>query len=165
MRTTRKKDPGRTWWRHGRSPRRRRTRHDVSTVDDVLALVREGGGRVTTSRRLLLEAIFHDPGHHSAEDLAAIVQASAPDVHLSTIYRNLDELERLGGSSIPISAWAATYHLAASAHCHFVCEHCGDAVKAPDELFVALAERAKEQFGFAIDPHHFSILGRCRNCQ
>ena len=36
-------------------------RHDVSTVDDVLALVLESGGRVTNSRRLLLEAIFDDP--------------------------------------------------------------------------------------------------------
>ncbi len=141
-------------------------RHDVSTVDDVLALVRESGGRVTTSRRLLLEAIFNDPGHHSAEDLAAIVQARSPDVHLSTIYRNLDELERLGVIvHSHLGHGAATYHLAASAHCHFVCENCGDAVKAPDELFVGLAERAKEQFGFAIDPHHFSILGRCRNCR
>ncbi len=78
--------------------------HDVGTVDDVLALVRENSGRVTNSRRLLLEAIFDDPGHHSAEDLAEIVQARAPDVHLSTIYRNLDELERLGSSSIPTSA-------------------------------------------------------------
>ena len=117
-------------------------RHDVSTVDDVLALVRESGGRVTNSRRLLLEAIFDDPGHHSAEDLAEIVQARAPDVHLSTIYRNLEELERLGVIvHSHLGHGPATYHLAASAHCHFVCEHCGDAVKAPDELFVSLAER------------------------
>lgn len=141
-------------------------RHDVSTVDDVLALVRESGGRVTNSRRLLLEAIFHEPGHHSAENLAVIVQAKAPDVHLSTIYRNLDELERLGVVvHSHLGHGPATYHLAASAHCHFVCEHCGAAVKAPDELFVNLADRAKKQFGFTIDPHHFSIFGRCRNCQ
>jgi Fur family ferric uptake transcriptional regulator len=141
-------------------------RHDVSTVDDVLALVRESGGRVTSSRRLLLEAIFDDPGHHSAEDLAEIVQARAPDVHLSTIYRNLDELERLGVVvHSHLGHGPATYHLAASAHCHFVCEHCGNAVKAPDELFVTLADRAKKEFGFTIDPHHFSIFGRCRNCQ
>ncbi len=141
-------------------------RHDISSVDDVLALVRENGGRVTNSRRLLLEAIFDDPGHHSAEDLAAIVQARAPDVHLSTIYRNLEELERLGVVvHSHLGHGPATYHLAASAHCHFVCEHCGNAFKAPDELFVGLADRAKKQFGFTIDPHHFSIFGRCNNCQ
>ena len=142
------------------------SRRNVSSVDDVLALVRESGGRVTNSRRLLLEAIFDDPDHHSAEDLAAIVQARAPDVHLSTIYRNLEELERLGVVvHSHLGHGPATYHLAASAHCHFVCEHCGKAVKAPDELFVNLADRAKKEFGFTIDPHHFSIFGRCRNCQ
>jgi Fur family transcriptional regulator, ferric uptake regulator len=141
-------------------------RHDVSSVDDVLALVRESGGRVTNSRRLLLEAIFDDPDHHSAEDLAALVQARAPDVHLSTIYRNLEELERLGVVvHSHLGHGPATYHLAASAHCHFVCEHCGNAVKAPDELFETLADRAKKEFGFTIDTHHFSIFGRCRNCQ
>ena len=91
-------------------------RHDVSTVDDVLALVRESGGRVTNSRRLLLEAIFNDPGHHSAEDLAAIVQARAPDVHLSTIYRNLEELERLGVDR-PFPSRARTRHVPPGREC------------------------------------------------
>ena len=141
-------------------------RHDVSAVEDVLALVRESGGRVTNSRRLLLEAIFADPGHHSAADLAVLVQARAPDVHLSPIYRTLEELERLGVVvHSHLGHGPATYHLAASAHCHFVCEHCGNAFKAPDELFVSLADRAKKEFGFTIDTHHFSIFGRCRNCQ
>ncbi len=121
---------------------------------------------MTSSRRLLLEAIFADPGHHSAEDLAEIVQAKAPDVHLSTIYRNLEELERLGVVvHSHLGHGPATYHLASTAHCHFVCEQCGTAFKAPDELFVSLADRAEKQFGFAIDPHHFSIFGRCRNCR
>ena len=137
-----------------------------STVDGVLALLRERGGRVTSARRLLLEAIFEAKGHRTAEELAEEVQARAPDVHLSTIYRNLEELERLGVVvHSHLGHGPATYHLAASAHCHFVCEHCGKAVKAPDELFVNLADRAKKEFGFSIDPHHFSIFGRCRNCQ
>ncbi len=139
---------------------------DLDTVDDVLALVRERGGRITSSRRLLLEVIFNEPGHHSAEDLAGLVQERAPDVHLSTIYRNLDELERLGVIvHSHIGHGAATFHLAAGAHCHFVCERCGHAVKAPDELFQSLAESAKRLHGFAIDPHHFSVLGRCKACQ
>jgi Fe2+ or Zn2+ uptake regulation protein len=43
----------------------------------------------------LLEALLAGPGHRSAEQLAADIQARAPGVNLSTIYRNLDELERL----------------------------------------------------------------------
>jgi Fur family transcriptional regulator, ferric uptake regulator len=113
-----------------------------------------------------LEVLFAADGHMSAEELADAVQTRAPDVHLSTIYRNLEELERLGVVvHSHLGHGPATYHLAASAHCHFVCEHCGSAVKAPDELFVSLADRAQKEFGFTIDPHHFSIFGRCRNCR
>src|ERR1700722_6098745 len=92
-------------------------RHDVSSVDAVVGLVGESGGRDRNSRRLLPEAVFDDPGHHSAEDLAALVQARAPDVHLSTIYRNLEELERLGVVvHSHLGHGPSTYHLAASAH-------------------------------------------------
>jgi Fe2+ or Zn2+ uptake regulation protein len=138
----------------------------VDTVEDVLTLVREQGGRVTSSRRLLVEAIFENGGHHTAEGLAKAVQSKAPDVHLSTIYRNLDDLENLGVIvHSHLGHGPATFHLAAGAHSHFVCESCGYAVKAPDELFLSLSREAKTKFGFAIDPHHFSILGRCQNCQ
>jgi hypothetical protein len=60
---------------------------DFSTVDKVLTLVRARGGRATTSRRILLEVLFEADGHLSAEELAEAVQARAPDVHISTIYR------------------------------------------------------------------------------
>jgi Fur family transcriptional regulator, ferric uptake regulator len=135
-------------------------------VDDVLALVREHGGRVTHSRRLLLEALFEGPGHQTAEDLAETVQVLAPDVALSTVYRNLEELEKLGVVvHSHLGHGPATYHLAAGAHCHFVCQSCGAAVEAPDELFLGLAEAARQRYGFEIDTRHFAILGRCAECR
>ena len=138
----------------------------VETVEDVLTLVREQGGRVTTSRRLLLHALFEEPAHRTAEELAEAVQTQAPDVHLSTVYRNLEELERMGVIvHAHLGHGPATYHLAASAHCHFVCEECNTAFEAPDELFTSLSKSAKSRFGFEINPHHFAILGRCRDCR
>jgi Fur family transcriptional regulator, ferric uptake regulator len=139
---------------------------DATTVEGVLDMVRQQGGRVTSSRRLLLRALFDAQGHRTAEDLAAEVQQQAPDIHLSTIYRNLEELERLGVIvHAHLGHGPATYHLAASAHGHFVCEECGTMIEAPDALFAGLAKSAKTQFGFTIDPHHFAMLGRCANCQ
>jgi Fur family ferric uptake transcriptional regulator len=132
----------------------------------VLSLVREQGGRVTSARRLLLHALFDQPRHWTAEELAENVQAQAPDIHLSTIYRNLDELERMGVIvHAHLGHGPATYHLAAGAHSHFVCEECDVAFEAPDELFNSLAKSARDRFGFEIHPHHFAIFGRCKNCQ
>jgi len=139
---------------------------NVETVDDVLSLVREHGGRVTSSRRLLLHALFDMPGHRSAEELTELVQAQAPDIHLSTVYRNLEELERLGVvEHAHLGHGPATYHLSVGAHGHFVCEECGAMLAAADELFAGLSATARDRFGFEINPHHFAVLGRCRECQ
>ena len=138
----------------------------AATVEEVLDLVRRQGGRVTSSRRLLLGALFEAHGHRTAEELAAEVQGAAPDVHLSTIYRNLDELERLGVVvHAHLGHGPATYHLASAAHGHFVCEICGTMFEAPDELFRGLARVARSEFDFAIDPHRFAVLGRCADCR
>ncbi len=139
---------------------------EAATVEEVLELVRRQGGRVTSSRRLLLRALFEAHGHRTAEQLAAEVQSGAPDVHLSTIYRNLEELERLGVIvHAHLGHGPATYHLASAAHGHFVCEVCGTMIEAPDTLFEGLARVADSKFSFSIDPHHFAVLGRCADCR
>lgn len=138
---------------------------DFTSVDTVLALVRARGGRATPSRRILLEVLFDTDAHLSAEELAEAVQARAPDVHLSTIYRNLEDLQRLGVVvHTHLGHGPATYQLASLAHAHFICEECGAMIEAPDELFRGLARTAKANLGFTIDPHHFAILGRCAAC-
>ncbi len=138
----------------------------VDPIEEVLALVRSHGGRATPARRLLLTALFGSSEHRSAEDLAAEVHAQAPDVHLSTIYRNLDELERLGViDSTRLGAGPATYHLASAAHGHLVCEQCGTMTEVPDEIFADLVRVAVTDYGFAINPHRFAVTGRCADCQ
>jgi Fur family ferric uptake transcriptional regulator len=138
----------------------------MSSVDEVLGLVRARGGRATPSRRVLLEVLFEAEGHMTAEQLAAAVQARSPDVHISTIYRNVEDLQRLGVvAHTHMGHGPATYQLASGAHAHFICEACGATLEAPDELFEGLARSVKAKLGFTIDPYHFAILGRCAGCQ
>lgn len=138
---------------------------ELETVDDVLALVRARGGRATSSRRVLLDVLFEAEDHLTAEDLTAAVQARAPDVHISTVYRNLEDLQRLGVVvHTHLGHGPATYQLASLAHAHFICSECGTRVEAPDEWFAGLARNAKTKLGFTIDPHHFAIVGRCGSC-
>lgn len=138
---------------------------DFSSVDGVISFLRSRGSRVTSSRRILLEVLFTADGHMSAEALADAVQARAPDVHLSTIYRNLEELEQLGViAHSHLGHGPSSYLLASHAHAHFVCADCGKMIEAPEEMFRGLARSARERLGFAIDPKHFAILGRCADC-
>jgi Fur family transcriptional regulator, ferric uptake regulator len=148
-----------------RSPTEPAPREEASTIEEAVEIVRRHGGRVTASRRLLLRALFSSKGHRSAEELASEVQSEAPDVHLSTVYRNLEELERLGlVVHSHFGHGPATYHLATAVHGHFVCEECGKLIEVPGALFDDLAAKARSSFGFTIDPHHFAMLGRCADC-
>jgi len=138
----------------------------VGTADEALAVFRQRGGRITSSRRLLLQALFDDPRERTAEELGQEIHRIAPDINMSTIYRNLDELERLGVVvHAHLGHGPAVFSLAALAHGHLVCEECGAVIELPAELFDGLAGAARSGYSFDIHPHHFAILGRCHSCQ
>lgn len=143
-------------------------RTDAGRLDDtepILGLLRAQGGRVTTSRRAILVAFLGSGGHVTAEALTASVQVDQPDVHESTVYRFLDELERLGVvDHVHLGHGAAVYHLASDTHHHLVCEECGAVVEVPEEAFAELRIRLHDEFGFALRPRHFAVTGRCRAC-
>ena len=137
----------------------------IDSVEGVLDLMRSRGGRATSSRRVLLEVLFEGDGHMTAEQLVAAVQRRVPDVHISTVYRNLDDLEQLGVvTHSHLGHGPSVYHLASRAHAHFICRVCGATFEAPDSMFRSLARNAESQLGFVIDTHHFAILGHCAAC-
>jgi Fe2+ or Zn2+ uptake regulation protein len=128
-------------------------------------MIREQGERVTTARRALITALVQARGHVTAEDLAALVQKEQPEVHLSTIYRSLDALERMGVvDHVHLGHGRAVYHLADEPHQHLVCEVCGTVIEVPDATFAELAATLRRRYGFTIRPNHFAVLGRCRTC-
>jgi Fur family ferric uptake transcriptional regulator len=138
-------------------------------VEVVLAEIRRRGGRVTTTRRLVLRALFEHSGHRTApelaEDLAKEVHAYGLDVHMSTIYRFLDELEELGVvSHSHLGHGPAVYDVSPVGHFHLVCQQCGGVTESPDVLLSALARSLKSRYGFSIDAHHFAIAGLCKPC-
>src|ERR1017187_3679180 len=137
-----------------------------STVDELVAQLRDGGSRVTTARRLVLTALVKGAHHPTAEELLVAVRTLAPDVHASTVYRNLEELERLGVVvHAHLGHGPATYHLASAAHGHLVCERCDTHVEIAEGFFADLRRRAIADFGFEIDPRHFAVIGLCAACQ
>ena len=134
-------------------------------AEPILGLLRARGGRVTTGRRAILETFLGIGGHVTAEVLTARVQSAQPDVHESTVYRFLDELERLGVvDHVHLGHGPAVYHLASDAHHHLVCDGCGAVVEVPEGVFADLRARLRDDFGFALHPRHFAVTGRCRGC-
>ena len=134
-------------------------------VASLVAELRARGGRVTSARRALLQAMVDADGHVTAEDLAERVEAAHPDVHLSTIYRSLDVLEGMGiVDHVHLGHGRAVYHLADDPHQHLVCEGCGAVVEVPDATFSELKASLHDRYGFTIRPSHFAVIGRCSAC-
>ena len=134
-------------------------------ADAIVDNLRRGGVRMTKPRRLVVEALVAAEGHATAEQLAEWVQGQAPDVHLSTVYRNLDELEKLGlVVHSHLGHGPATYHLSTAVHGHLVCQDCGFIIEVDDDMFEGLSSTALARHGFVVKPHHFAVTGLCRHC-
>ena len=134
-------------------------------VDQLLDLLRTNGGRVTSPRRAIVEALVDHDEHPTAEQLLATVQARQPDVHESTVYRFLDELKRLGViNHVHLGHGPAVYHFAEDSHHHLVCQRCDRVIEVPDRALVDLRRQLLDDYHFELDPQHFALLGRCRAC-
>jgi len=135
-------------------------------IDDILATLRTSGGRITATKRALVQALVETRDHVTAEALTAAVQIHAPEASPSTIYRNLEELEQLG---IVVHAHlgraAAVYHLAGPVHGHLLCSRCGATLEVPSTLFEPLVHAVRRDFDFDVDRHHLAISGMCGSCR
>lgn len=120
---------------------------------------------MTTCRRALLAELVGTSEHVTADDLAERVRERHPDIHRSTIYRSLSDLEDLGiVDHVHLGHGRAVYHLADDAHQHVVCEVCGDVIEVPTALFRPLEEALLAGYGFRLQPGHFAVVGHCAHC-
>ncbi|ACZ83923.1 Fur family transcriptional regulator [Streptosporangium roseum] len=128
--------------------------------------LRARGYRVTPQRQLVLEAV-KAAEHATPEEICARVRETARGVNISTVYRTLELLEELGMvTHTHLGHGAPTYHLAAdSDHVHLVCHECGEINEARPEVVQEFVTKLDEELGFAIDVHHLTVFGRCRNCR
>jgi Fur family ferric uptake transcriptional regulator len=131
------------------------------TAEELLDRLREQGGRVTTARRLVVSTLLGATGHITAEELAATIQEQHPEVHLSTVYRTLDSLEKLGiVAHTHVGHGPSVYHVGVT-HQHLVCEECGAVIDVPTQLLEGVQEALRDQYGFELHIGHFALLGRC----
>jgi Fur family ferric uptake transcriptional regulator len=134
-------------------------------MDEILELLRSDGGRVTPARRAVVQILLDTHAHISAEEIAERVQRDMPDVAPSTVYRTLDVLERLGQvEHVHLGHGPSMYHLAERVHVHLLCRSCGRMIELPDTYLDDLADRLATEHGFALEPRHFALLGRCADC-
>lgn len=135
-------------------------------LDAILAEMRASGGRVTASRRTILEVLLDSQDHHlNADDIVAAVRRRLPEVAESTIYRTLSALEDLGiVGHVHLGHGPATFHLGQPPHRHLACSKCQAVIEIPAESLGQLARAVKVAYRFTIDAEHFALTGRCGEC-
>jgi Fe2+ or Zn2+ uptake regulation protein len=136
-------------------------------VEGALGRLRADGGRVTPARRAVVAALYEGDDHHvTAEDVARSVTARHPEVHLSTVYRALEALERADVvSRLDLGAGGAVFHLVDHEHHHLVCQACGAVTEVPDADLAALRRRLRERHGVDLASTGQTLTGTCRACR
>jgi Fur family ferric uptake transcriptional regulator len=131
-------------------------------LGDAVKALRDRGLRLTTPRRLVLEALFDAEAPVSAERLAGILS-----LDVTSVYRNLETLERHGlARHVHLGHGPGLYVLVGRGEREFLhCERCG-AVRAlaPSELD-PVRDQVLELFGYRARFSHFAIVGVCPACQ
>jgi Fur family ferric uptake transcriptional regulator len=137
-------------------------------VEEVTALLRSRGERMTTPRLAVLSVLLRRPGHLSAEQIVAAVAAIEPAVHRASVYRALEMLTHLDVvAHVHLGHGGTAYHLAAphqSAHLHAQCDECGRVVDLPGDALASATAEIRRRTGFQVDPRHVALSGRCADC-
>jgi Fur family ferric uptake transcriptional regulator len=127
------------------------------------------GLRLTPQRRRVLAAV-ETLEHATPEAIGARLREEAgpdgPAPDASTVYRNLELLERLGLVwHTHLGRGAPVYHAAEHPHLHVVCASCGEISSASPDLLDSAAERLAAELGFTVDVGHVALSGTCRACR
>jgi len=134
---------------------------------DIVAKLSQQGYRLTPQRIMILEAIEHSDHHISAEEIHAQIVARYPNVNISTVYRTLELLKRLGlVTETDLGEGRVRYHPAEKGHHHhLVCRECGAVIDLDESLLAPLRSALLKEYNFDADLRHLAILGRCLRCR
>ncbi len=128
-------------------------------------LVRASGGRVTSGRRAVIDALLSSDSWLTADDVLVAVRGAWPRANEAAVYRALESLEQLGViCHTHLGHTASHWHLATDPRQSLVCETCGRVVLVPAGWLGALHERIRDKFGFVVAPDHFAWSGFCDGC-
>ena len=127
----------------------------------------ELGYRLTPQRIMVLSAIEDSDDHISAEEIYAQIVAKYPQVNISTVYRTLELLKRLGlVTETDLGGGRVRYHSAEKGHHHhLVCEKCGTMIDIDESTLARLQDVLFHRYNFSARLSHLAIFGRCEKCR
>jgi Fur family ferric uptake transcriptional regulator len=132
------------------------------TLEDAIGAIRRSGLRVSTPRRLILEALFAADGPVSAAYLAQKVR-----IDESSAYRNLEMLEENGVvRHVHLGHSPGLYGLVTAGEVEYLyCQGCARVSAVEPGRLDAVRALIDADFGFDARFTHFAIIGTCAECR
>ena len=129
-------------------------------------LLRQQGYRLTPQRHMILSVIQEADDHLSIDQIAEHVQQRNPYVSLSTIYRTLELLLKLGLIRENHLPGEQPHYEAAKghAHHHLTCRNCHATIHLDETLLGDLHERLQDQYHFHNLTLDLVAAGYCSTC-
>jgi Fur family transcriptional regulator, ferric uptake regulator len=133
----------------------------VSTPGEAIQALRESGLRLSTARRLVIQALFAADGPVSAAALAQDLLLEE-----SSVYRNLEVLERHGLTRhVHLGHGPGLYALVGRDEGEYLyCQRCDKVTLLGPEELDPVREHLREHFGHTARFTHFAIVGLCEPC-
>jgi Fur family ferric uptake transcriptional regulator len=137
---------------------------------------RENVSRWTLPREVILNLLSRSSKHMSAKELYASLYPLYPGIGLTTVYRTLELLFRLGFvQKLTSGDGQSRYELKSGDkkdhHHHIICTKCGkiidyrDFVQEELELVKKTEETLSKKHNFLILDHNIEFLGLCKDCR
>jgi Fur family ferric uptake transcriptional regulator len=131
------------------------------SAEEAIRAMRARGMRLSTPRRLVLEALFASEGPVSASQLAQTVSIDA-----ASVYRNLELLARHGlVRHVHLGHGAGLWALVGRHELEYLCcERCGSFTAVSSAELDEVREEIRRRFGYRAQFTHFAIVGLCERC-
>ncbi|NQT05861.1 MAG: transcriptional repressor [Dehalococcoidia bacterium] len=139
----------------------------MKKTSDIINKLSEQGYRLTPQRMMVLDAIENSEHHISAEEIYAQVIMEYPHLNISTVYRTLELLHRLGlVTETDLGGGRVRYHPADKGHHHhLVCQECGRVIDLDESVTDNLKQVLKRDYNFTPDIRHLALFGTCADCK
>jgi len=138
-----------------------------SLVSIWLQRLKGSGQRITRQRRVIVEVLLGVDRALEPIEVYDLGRKSFPNLGLVTVYRTLENLEKLGLlQKVHQPQGCNKYIKSADGHQHLlICTSCGKAVFFDGFNLEQQFEKVSSELDFCIDDHWLQLFGVCSQCQ
>jgi Fur family ferric uptake transcriptional regulator len=141
------------------------------TADSLKAELNERGWRLTPQREVILNVFQNlaEGKHLSAEDLYDLLQGEGHDISLSTIYRTVKLMSRMGIlRELELAEGHKHYEINEPYphhHHHLICVRCNKTIEFKHEAVLKIGDKMSKKEGYHLLDCQLTIHAVCPACQ